>query len=145
MSRSRFTLLLLLPLVLFDAPANANAPAGRYTVTADTVVDSRTELTWQRATGPASSWEDAGSYCEGLSLNGTGWRLPTVKELLTLVDHSRTDPAIDTTAFPDTESGWYWSSTPRASGSTEAWHVRFEWGDAWPESRVSDGFVRCVR
>ncbi|UZW62725.1 DUF1566 domain-containing protein [Lysobacter enzymogenes] len=42
---------------------------------------------------------------------GEGWRLPTRVELLSLVDDTRYDPAIDTERFPDTRSGAYWAGT----------------------------------
>ena len=39
------------------------------------------------------------------------WRIPTVKELMSIVDRDRYDPSINTTYFPNTESSCYWSST----------------------------------
>ncbi len=50
-------------------------------------------------------WIGRMSYC-----GSSAWRLPTVDELLTLVDHSRTNPAIDTKYFPYTSNGNYWTS-----------------------------------
>ena len=40
--------------------------------------------------------------------NHSDWRLPTVKELLTIVDRSRSLPAIDP-IFGPTQSDYYWS------------------------------------
>ena len=65
-----------------------DATAGeRYTVADGTVFDTRTQLTWQR-TFPSEryTWDDATSYCASLALPGAGWRLPSINELLTLVD-----------------------------------------------------------
>ena len=74
------------------APAWATAPSGRYTITAGTVYDTKTKLTWQQP-GPSATytWAAAKTYCAGLgsSLGGTGWRLPTIKELQTIVDNSK--------------------------------------------------------
>ena len=81
-----------------------------------TVTDTSTGLMWQQA-GPSSAmtWEQALAYCEELNLGGyTDWRLPTKKELRSLVDFSRYDPSINTTYFPDTVSSFYWSSTTDA-------------------------------
>ena len=41
------------------------------------------------------------------------WRLPTIKELSTLVDSSipYPGPTINTSYFPDTVASYYWSST----------------------------------
>src|SRR5438128_5669991 len=82
------------------AASRANAPAGRYTIANGTVYDTKTKLTWQQAiVAPPSSWSDAASYCASLALDGTGWRLPSAKELQTIVDESQRSPAIDPTAF----------------------------------------------
>jgi hypothetical protein len=53
------------------------------------------------------------------------WRLPSVMELLGLVDLSipHPGPAIDMSYFPDTLSRAYWSSSPHAKYTTLAWVV----------------------
>ena len=87
----------------------AAAPSGRYTVTGETVYDPRTKLTWQRST-PTTMYgsDDARATCASAAvaaaLGGAGWRLPTVKELSTLVDYSvpPPGPTIDAAAFPNT-------------------------------------------
>jgi len=91
---------------------------------------------WQKATFSNRTWELALADCEGLNLGGyTDWRLPTVKELRSLVDYSRYLPAINDTYFQDTVSSIYWSSTPATSASY-AWSVNFKYGDnsydGWP-------------
>lgn len=53
------------------------------------------------------------------------WRVPSRKELLTIVDNSRTGPAIDTNYFPNTRSGFCWSSSPSIHLWTAAWTVSF--------------------
>src|SRR4051812_45398658 len=80
-----------LSVVLVAAPAPASAPAGRYTITGGVVHDSKTGLNWQQAAKQtAYTWANALTYCSGnvAALPGTGWRLPTVKELQTIVDDS---------------------------------------------------------
>lgn len=74
------------------------------------------------------------------------WRLPSTHELFALVDHSRCRPAIDTDAFPDTKSDWYWTSTVCAWSSSHAWFVNFDGGDADSDNRdYPNGLVRAVR
>lgn len=131
---------------LAAAPARAAAPAGRYTVATDTVLDTMTGLTWQRAVPTQTyTWEDAGTYCGRLNLGGTGWRLPTSKELRSLVDIRASNPSIDTTAFPGTPNEKFWSSTRDLNHSGWGWVVNFGNGEPLPWARVVDFRVRCVR
>lgn len=137
--------------MLAAAPALlASAPPEQYVVTAETVKDVDTGLTWQRAAPSGTyTWAEAKTYCVGLSLAGTlGWRLPTHKELLTLVDFSvaAPGPTIDATAFPGTEGSRFWTSTHLAiSGSTKAWYVSFADGTSSAEECATARSARCVR
>jgi hypothetical protein len=146
MIRRRVTLSLL-SLSLVAYPASANAPSGRYTVSNGTVTDTRTKLTWQQATAPGTyTWANAKTYCSGLALNGSGWRLPTIKELMTLVDSSQTTaPFIDTSAFPSTQSNYYWTLTVFTPSNDMAWQVEFLDGSMSQSSQTSAAYVRCVR
>jgi Protein of unknown function (DUF1566) len=77
---------------------------------------------------------------------GAGWRLPTVRELQTLVDPSRmADPRIDLTAFPTTPSAAFWSSSPVAGSPSLAWLVNFYDGFANTYDKTTMVDVRCVR
>ena len=89
-----------------------------------TVTDSATGLMWQQATTEnPMNWQEALYYCENLALAGyTDWRLPTIKELIAIVDYSRYNPAIDTYYFYNIISSNYWS------GSTDADHIDYAWG-----------------
>lgn len=147
-------------LLTVTTPAWAKASAGRFVVSADvkTVYDNRTKLTWQRdvpATGGANSngtytWANALTYCSGntAGLPGSGWRLPNVRELLSLVDRKqKTAPAIDGAVFPDTPNTYFWSATPLQGGSSFAWGVGFAFGES-SGIDVTNGIgvrVRCVR
>jgi hypothetical protein len=123
------------------------AGSDRYVVDTDnnTVVDRRTGLTWQRAIATTRyNWENAKSHCAGLD---GGLRLPTAKELLTLMDPTRSHPAADSTVFP----GEYllWSSSPSSqlsalSNHSTAWLVSSEGGLSQRE-RNEGWQVRCVR
>jgi len=131
---------------LISVPAQADAPAGRYTAGSGTLFDSKTGLTWEQ---PASTtpltWTDANSRCVG---KGAGWRLPTVKELFSLVDFGKAmspaPPMIDT-VFSGTQSAIYWSSTKVAKSPSSAWYVAFDDGRASNVDMSSSGYVRCVR
>lgn len=138
----------------------ADAPAGRYTITdggtaKGTVYDKKTKLTWQQAVSTTRyEWAGAQSYCAqaGTILGGSGWRVPTAKELMSIVDLSRTtSPLIDTTAFPSMPTDYYyyyWSSSPDVASSSYAWCGNFHInGGLYRCSRSSIDlfYVRCVR
>jgi formylglycine-generating enzyme required for sulfatase activity len=133
-------------------PAAGGGSAARYTTGAGTVYDTRTRLTWQEpVTSTTLAWADAKTHCAGLgaSLGGTGWRLPTVNELQTLLDPSRETPAIDTTFFPSTPttfSAFFWTAS-RVAGTrvTDAWAVNFGVGNADLDVMSASYPARCVR
>jgi hypothetical protein len=79
---------------------------------------------WQKhLPGPRFIWEDALAYAENLSLAGyDDWRLPTIKELRSIVDYNRSSPVIDIFYFPE-EPDKFWSSTTVANGSASAWYL----------------------
>jgi hypothetical protein len=134
-----------LPALLFHDRVRANAPAGHYVVNGGgTVLDTKTKLTWQQT--PSSSTlnsANANTYCTDA---GTGWRLPTVKELQTLVDDSVASPGptIDAGFFPGTPAGLFWSST----STFGSWLVDFSTGNSSGYENIDSGFrqnVRCVK
>ena len=125
------------------------------------VTDNDTKLQWQDNTEANSTkkyWSDAITYCEGLDLGGyDDWRLPNVKELLSITDDKRYDPAIDPT-FKYVNSDSYFSSTTTAYFNNVAWTVHFLLGSAGHDGAYKDerddnidkydkyeDFVRCVR
>ncbi len=119
-------------------------PAPRFTVSASEVVDGKTGLIWQRGVAPVvKTWADAKAYCPTV---GANFRLPSVKELLTIVDLTKfAAPAIDTTAFPGTPSAAFWTSSAMAGNSLYAWLVDFDVGNPSSGEVVGTNQVRCVR
>lgn len=118
-------------------------PSPRFTVSATEVVDGKTGLTWQRSVAPeAKTWADAKTYCPTV---GANFRLPSVKELLTIVDFTRSEPAIDTAVFPGTKSASFWTSSPVAGSPPFAWFVGFESGVTNGLGVGETSQVRCVR
>jgi hypothetical protein len=130
------------------------APPDHYSISSGIVRDNATKLEWQQVTpGQAMSWSSAVTYCQTLTLDGTGWRLPTVQELQTILDHaspSQGSMMADPTAFPLPE--WLkgtlmnvaWSST---STGGQYWLVSFLNGvtKQAPDMPGTTGVVRCVR
>jgi Protein of unknown function (DUF1566) len=131
------------------APAHAaGADQGHHLdLTPTTVHDAQTGLTWQRniETATTYAWADAANHCRSLRLEGGGWRVPSVKELHTLINVSRQAPALDLAAFPGAPMEQHWTSSPLAGSSTDAWYVSFRLGTTNTIARDSQSFVRCVR
>ena len=112
-----------------------------------TVTDITTGLMWQQREAKAMTWEKALAYCESLDVAGySDWRLPNIRELLSLVDDSLRDPSIDTDYFPGCRPSIYWSSTTHSLYVGFAWHIGFD------DGRVRGGghkgrryYLRAVR
>lgn len=105
-----------------------------------------------------------GSLCDTLAYTGavnainlcgkSDWRLPTLQELLSLVNNdtysattkSYVIPAINLDYFPNTPAFDYWTSTPRAIGSNDSWSVYFYYGSISYGSNKNNKYrVRLVR
>ncbi len=112
-----------------------------------TVTDNVTDLMWQQEDDDTErSWDDAITYCEGISLAGhADWRLPNYKELSSIIDYSLFSPAIDGTYFPNTDSGLYWSSTACVSCPNSAWDINFSYGLIGKYGKAGSRYIRCVR
>lgn len=88
-------------------------PEPRFEVIGVAVIDRLTNLSWLRTADLTSgevTWSDAFAAVGKLNQegNGTGWRLPNINELESLVDCRRHNPAL-TAGHPFTEvRGGYW-------------------------------------
>lgn len=142
---------------LVAVPARADAPGNQYfafDAHATTILDVKTSLSWQRtAAGPFTFTQAKTTTCSGSS------RLPTVKELLTLVDEqphkeyvgqSEVTLYIDESAFGRSDSNGdvntpvgasYWTQTP---GGTGHWGLDFSTGTIAPHADSEQLYVRCV-
>lgn len=114
-----------------------------------TVRDTVTCLDWQRVAAPDPyTFTGATAYCASLRLDGGGWHLPTRIELTSIVDASRSGPAISSKAFPGTPAEPFWTSTPRAVAKNplRAWTIDFGEGTAGNGARRTGELrVRCAR
>lgn len=118
-----------------------------------TVYDNKTDLTWQRCL-VGRSWD--GSTCAGgptamnwqsaLSVGDSGWRLPNIKELASIVEQQCHGPALNSIAFPRSTTN-IWSSTPYAGSGDAAWMISFNYGHTnhLSHKNYSSIYVRLVR
>ena len=111
-----------------------------------TATDIATGLKWQQEDDNSPrSHADAITYCQGLILSGnSNWRLPNIKELISIVDYRADNPAIDNSAFPNTDPTRYWSATSVASNANGAWPVNFDRGGSTSLAKTNLELVRCV-
>ena len=128
-----------------------------YSTAGDEVTDSQTGLVWRRCsegqswsggtcTGTAATYTHEAALGQANAQSGSaGWRLPNVKELSSIADKTRMSPAIDPTAFPATPFNSFWTSTPKAGNSSNAWFVNFGDGSVSGVNRVNTYHVRLVR
>jgi hypothetical protein len=129
-----------------------------------TVTDSLTGLIWLKNTNcfGKRNWKGAMLAAKSLKDGDCGpdptlilsdgssagnWRLPTMRELCTLIDFSRRDPALPSdqvfSAFP---SGYHWSATTLDNHPGMAWIVYFESGTTCYEGVTNKaGYTLPVR
>jgi len=135
-----------------------STPASRFTVHGDgTVSDQQTGLMWKQCaegqsgagcTGTAATytWQAALDLAAASGFAGyTDWRLPNIKELSSIVERKCYDPAINLGIFPNTPSGWFWSSSAHAYYSSYALIVYFSYGYDDISNRNNNNSVRLVR
>ena len=74
------------------------------------VKDSLHNLYWTKNTKTQLSWPEALNYCKRLEYGGQkGWHLPSINELVTMINYSKRKPASDFPEIPSSQS--LWSST----------------------------------
>jgi hypothetical protein len=127
-----------------------------------TVTDTNTALMWKQCAeglsgsdclkGTAKRFtykaaiEQAGIPVNKTFAGHTGWRLPNIKELLSLVAYNRNTPVINRVLFPNTpaDSG-SWSSSPHPPRNRSSWVVTFGDGYDGISNRAQSKYVRLVR
>jgi hypothetical protein len=128
----------------------------------NTVTDLKTGLMWKKCLeGVSGNLCDTGSldyftWQQALEQPGvvnaasgfaghTDWRLPNIRELISIVEEQCYNPAINLNRFPNAPSSSVWSGSPYAHYPGYAWYVNFNYGDSDSYDRGSGQFVRLVR
>jgi len=124
-----------------------------------TYYDEKTGLTWLRCL-IGQTWANGtciGSYSkhtfdQASAIGGTltfaghsDWRTPNIRELTSIVDFSKREPAVDTSAFPYFSTHVVWSSTPDSDEPSKGWFLSFTLGTTDSYQRSSLLGVRMVR
>ncbi len=144
---------------MLESEIPSTTPDSRFTDNGDgTVSDHGTELMWQKCALGLSgndcssgsemhlTWEQALEEASNNSLaEYENWRLPNLKELLSIVEQRCKDPAINVNYFPISSPNYIWTSSPAASPTEHAWRVVFSYGGSSDISRDIPQYVRLVR
>ena len=121
------------------------------------VRDNVTGLIWEKKTDDGSihdrdnqfDWYDALgvfiSEVNGTSFGGhSDWRIPSIKELASITDLGKYNPATNTNFFCNTLSSDYWSSTTAAYNTDFAWYVDLDRGHVNYYDKSKSNYARAV-
>ena len=95
------------------------------------VYDSKTGLEWIAGPRGRKSWYEANEWVKGLEIDGSGWRMPTSKELETIYQDGMGNRNM--TRLLKTKAWWVWSAEQDNnlslslfdfSRGTRDWHSR---------------------
>jgi hypothetical protein len=112
-----------------------------------------TGLTWLRdanAPGFPTTWQEAFDFTAEMNRLGhaghNDWRLPDRRELFSLIDFDRVNPALPGGhPFAHVFDGWYWSATSSAMHPAQAWHVQLSGGRMFWGTKTGYELVWPVR
>lgn len=137
-----------------DPSKPETTPLSRFRIdeAAGTVFDTQTNLTWKRCAegqtymagrceGDAGTWKWDEAVAKA-GVEGNGWRLPNVDELLSIVEKRCKSPSVNSKVFENTPPHWFWSGSSNLSTAKAA---SFNYGGAYSEFRSHVGFIRLVQ
>ena len=128
---------------LKDIPKNKRFKRTRCHV----VKDSELHLVWQdnEVYNRIRNLNSAKKYCQELELSVfNDWRLPTYRELLSIVDYDRYNASI-VPMFQHNFSSKYWTSSQDISAPNYTWFVDFFHGKTGSSKKSEKYYTRCVR
>jgi hypothetical protein len=104
-----------------DADYNINTPFYQNNGNG-TITDTITGLMWQQVDGGEMTFDKATTYANDLVLGGfSDWRMPSILELNSLLNHDKNNPALNTVYFTATAAQYWWSGQKQVNDATKAW------------------------
>lgn len=114
----------------------------------EAALDNETGLVWEMVPARVMTvWKNAAGICAKKTVGGKGgWRLPSLKELETLADHTIYPPPALPTGHPfsNIEFHGYWTATEHEEYPFSAWDVNFDYGIIGNDFKINRNFVWCV-
>lgn len=125
------------------------------------MLDQSTGLVWQRCLH-GQQWLENEQACSGQPVRlswaealrmsiavgqvaQSKWRLPDVKEAMSVVERQCVDPAIDLALFPGANSENIWTSTTDRHAPSQAWAIAMYSGKNNVKLKEQQLYVRFVR
>jgi hypothetical protein len=152
------TMVLIVARFLLPVVVGAGEISPRFKDNGDgTVTDNLTGLIWLKNANcfGERSWSIASDYCAGLGTGQCGltddsnagdWRLPDIRELLTLVDYGNYEPALPSGhPFTGAKHNYYWSSKEYVGRPGYAWFVHMGHGYVGVVYKDHDYYLWPVR
>ncbi|MBF0451490.1 MAG: tandem-95 repeat protein [Candidatus Magnetomorum sp.] len=111
-----------------------------------TITDTCTGFMWSKNTSEKLlNHTAAKEYCNSQTIaEYTDWRLPTRKELTSLIDYHRFYPAIQSSLFDSYSSDWFWTND-QTPDTKNAWAIYFFYGASYIRALNKTYRVRPVR
>jgi hypothetical protein len=136
-----------------DMGIGLDEPEPRFRLESDTVLDRLTGLCWTMSAATFElpmPWAEALEAIQELNsrqhLGYSDWRLPSRRELRSLIDHGASRPALPQGhPFRQVSQTWYWTSTSSAMYPAYAWYVHMEGGRMFWGAKDRDYLVWPVR
>ena len=123
-----------------------NPSISNYGTQTGVVIDNTTGLTWQaEADLTPRTWEEAKTYCRGLTLAvHSDWRLPTKIELMSIIDYSIPAPGPTISSrFTNATNDIFWTSSD-SPGGNYAFYGMFSFGAIGEQQKTTKYKARCV-
>lgn len=110
-------------------------------------LDKGTLLTWESGDNQNTitrTFSSAQGYCQ------SGWRLPTLKELLTILDSEIVGApgitvAVNNQVLPNAIAGYYWTDTTVYDSGMTSRHWALHFGTGLTSGTETSAYVRCVK
>jgi len=129
-----------------DGTYNSSAIRNFDSMTSDIIIDLDSGLTWHNLVPTDTyTYEEAENFCKISEINNnTNWRLPTIKELISITSKGNIFPAMASSQMIYTPSYITYSSTNVTTNDNNVLGINFSEGSIVTILKTSSNLVRCV-